>query len=117
MVLQHATWDSDAAMLGISSRQLREALLLDGLMHFHREVENSHVMQYSDMSVTYAKNAVRHNGLPSWLHSCVTYGPAHISHVLSGARRQMSDAEQLHVLEQFQRVTVGDGHQKVSCRV
>jgi hypothetical protein len=81
MVIQHTTWETEAGILKMGSRQLKKAVLLDGLMRYHREVQGAHVFEDHRDGVAEANNWVRQNGLPSRLHSCVSAGPQHISHI------------------------------------
>ena len=117
MVLQHATWDSEAMIIGLNGKQLREALVIDGLMRFHRETVGAHVMEYDAQSVSLANNHVRRDGIPSWLHSCRQSGPEHISHIATRFQRKWNMVEQERVLGQYQQVIVGDVHEKVCRRV
>lgn len=79
LFLKQVNFQSEASILGICRKQLKKAVFLDWLMRHHREVLGWHVMEMHDGMVMAAINHVRHNGLPSCLHSCSAAGTEHIA--------------------------------------
>lgn len=111
IVLQHATFESEALVLGIGSRQLKQAVFLNWVMRHQRETLGYHVFCMSDTMVQEAVNHICREGLPSRLHCCSLVGHVHIP------QQHMSDGQQERLLRRMDNVLVIDGHEKLNRRV
>ena len=121
-------FENEAQIHGLNRRQLKSALQLDWLMRHYREQRGYYVMETNDQMVMEAVNHVRHTGMPSWQHSCVLSGTAHIKRAISslhlteaevhfcsfGAIDIFHPSQAERLLLRYSNVVIVDGHDKVN---